>query len=273
MQLSMANSKGLTMPVTPDIMILPSQLAPFAKRAGDVLCVNPGRLAKGQAGGTFAKLSVHPILRNIRSGGSRKITAGLNVTPPGKESPSDLTPSPGSAENGAAVEQTDASASKIMPQKLSENFESAVREPVAESAADTSSKSDAAGMEVDAAAGANSNKEAHNQDAGAEEDKMQTADAEVKTESAESTEVLDTVSAEGEQTAEEPKAAKVPTNTEQSKDAESHSNSAAAEPSVANGPTEIGASASPIGKTESSDKHVETLHRVLERTRVDIIKL
>ena len=79
----------LDLPCTPDILILPSDLAPFAKlvaaesparsgaaadaanlgAAGDagarqrvvmgtVVCVNPGRLAKDKTGGTFAKLQV-----------------------------------------------------------------------------------------------------------------------------------------------------------------------------------------------------------------------
>lgn len=81
----------LELPCTPDILILPSDLAPFAKLVaaespaksgaaadaanlgavaggdvgthqllvmGNVVCVNPGRLAKDKSGGTFAKLQV-----------------------------------------------------------------------------------------------------------------------------------------------------------------------------------------------------------------------
>jgi DNA polymerase alpha subunit B len=48
----------------PDILILPSQLAPFAKLMpppdGGALCLNPGKLARNAAGGSFALLSVHP---------------------------------------------------------------------------------------------------------------------------------------------------------------------------------------------------------------------
>jgi hypothetical protein len=32
---------------TPDIMIIPSNLMAFAKRAGETLLINPGRLTKG----------------------------------------------------------------------------------------------------------------------------------------------------------------------------------------------------------------------------------
>lgn len=67
-QISIANSHGFDLPVTPDILVLPSQLNPFAKRAGDVLCINPGRLTKGATAGTFARATVHPIIRNICSG-------------------------------------------------------------------------------------------------------------------------------------------------------------------------------------------------------------
>lgn len=57
-------SHALEMPLTPDLLITPSQLAPFAKLvpvargglegppqlAGNVVCINPGRLAKGSSG-------------------------------------------------------------------------------------------------------------------------------------------------------------------------------------------------------------------------------
>ena len=36
--------------------------------------MNPGRLVKGSTPGTFARLSVHPVLRHIRAGASRKVT-------------------------------------------------------------------------------------------------------------------------------------------------------------------------------------------------------
>lgn len=71
----------LQMPCTPDIMLVPSDLNPFAKLAsvqkpapnaskqaaagrtstslGHVVCVNPGRLTKG-TGGTFAQIQIAP---------------------------------------------------------------------------------------------------------------------------------------------------------------------------------------------------------------------
>ncbi|XP_075222802.1 DNA polymerase alpha subunit B isoform X2 [Lycorma delicatula] len=44
--------------VTPHILILPSDLRYFIKNVGDCVVVNPERLAKGQAGGSFARLCV-----------------------------------------------------------------------------------------------------------------------------------------------------------------------------------------------------------------------
>ena len=44
-----------------DILLVPSELAPFAKLVnGDTLCVNSGRLTRKQAGGNYAIIGVHP---------------------------------------------------------------------------------------------------------------------------------------------------------------------------------------------------------------------
>ena len=73
----------LQLPLTPDILLLPSDLNPFAKllslpkafpdganpsmrqpsttvseATGQVVCINPGRLAKGAGGGTFATIQI-----------------------------------------------------------------------------------------------------------------------------------------------------------------------------------------------------------------------
>lgn len=73
----------LQLPITPDILLLPSDLNPFAKllplpialpreaepalhskptqvasNAGQVVCVNPGRLTKGNGGGTFSAFQI-----------------------------------------------------------------------------------------------------------------------------------------------------------------------------------------------------------------------
>jgi DNA polymerase alpha subunit B len=57
-------SDKLRLPVSPDVMIVPSRLATFGRRlANGTLAVNPGQLAKGASGGTYAVLTVHPMPR------------------------------------------------------------------------------------------------------------------------------------------------------------------------------------------------------------------
>ena len=52
------------MPCRPDILILPSKLACIARPVcNSTLVVNPGQLAKGTTGGTYAVLNIHPIGR------------------------------------------------------------------------------------------------------------------------------------------------------------------------------------------------------------------
>ncbi|KAI1300662.1 DNA-directed DNA polymerase alpha subunit pol12 [Mortierella claussenii] len=45
----------------PDIIILPSKLKSFAKTVNHMVVVNPNQLSKAQSGGTFARLTIHPI--------------------------------------------------------------------------------------------------------------------------------------------------------------------------------------------------------------------
>lgn len=62
-----ANMRAGGIDSLPDILILPSQLTPFAKVLpsvdGGALCINPGKLTRNTAGGTFALMSVHPRLQ------------------------------------------------------------------------------------------------------------------------------------------------------------------------------------------------------------------
>uniref|UniRef100_V9KK59 DNA polymerase alpha subunit B n=1 Tax=Callorhinchus milii TaxID=7868 RepID=V9KK59_CALMI len=46
------------LPATPDVLLVPSELRYFVKDVLGCVCVNPGRLTKGQVGGTFARLRV-----------------------------------------------------------------------------------------------------------------------------------------------------------------------------------------------------------------------
>ncbi|XP_062854567.1 DNA polymerase alpha subunit B isoform X2 [Trichomycterus rosablanca] len=46
------------LPLTPDILVVPSELRYFIKDAIGCVCVNPGRLTKGQVGGTYGRLLI-----------------------------------------------------------------------------------------------------------------------------------------------------------------------------------------------------------------------
>ena len=62
------HGEALTLDRTPDVLILPSDLKAFAETVeGDVVCVNPGRLARGNVGGTLAKLVIHPLAGEVAS--------------------------------------------------------------------------------------------------------------------------------------------------------------------------------------------------------------
>jgi DNA polymerase alpha subunit B len=53
---------GYSLPVQPDILLLPSKLTCLAKDvAGGTIAINPGHLVKGAVGGTFAVIDIHPI--------------------------------------------------------------------------------------------------------------------------------------------------------------------------------------------------------------------
>ena len=61
MNLDVTLKSNYSMPVQPDILILPSKLATFVKDVADgTTVVNPGYLVKGNKGGTFSVIDVHP---------------------------------------------------------------------------------------------------------------------------------------------------------------------------------------------------------------------
>lgn len=49
------------MNASPDVLILPSKLTHLIKDFNGSLIVNPGSLAKGSSGGSYAELSIHPL--------------------------------------------------------------------------------------------------------------------------------------------------------------------------------------------------------------------
>lgn len=62
--LDLAKANQWEMPCQPDILIVPSKLASFAKPVLDrTIVVNPGELTKNTTGGTYATIDVHPMKR------------------------------------------------------------------------------------------------------------------------------------------------------------------------------------------------------------------
>jgi len=62
--LDMKQQDGWKMPCKPDVLIIPSKLAPFcAPILGSTMAVNPGHLTKGTTGGTYAVMEISPIAR------------------------------------------------------------------------------------------------------------------------------------------------------------------------------------------------------------------
>jgi DNA polymerase alpha subunit B len=63
------------MPCRPDILIVPSKLTCFARAVCDsTLVVNPGHLAKGTTGGTYAVMNIYPMQREaLENAGSDEV--------------------------------------------------------------------------------------------------------------------------------------------------------------------------------------------------------
>ncbi|KAL7415252.1 DNA polymerase alpha subunit B N-terminal-domain-containing protein [Mrakia frigida] len=66
----------LNLETSPDILILPSNLAKFAKIVDSVVVVNPARLTQHHSGGTFARMVIHPSPREALEGGVRAGSGG-----------------------------------------------------------------------------------------------------------------------------------------------------------------------------------------------------
>ena len=47
--------------MSPDVLLIPSDLKTFAMGVHGVLCVNPGRMARGNNGGQYCAMTVHPL--------------------------------------------------------------------------------------------------------------------------------------------------------------------------------------------------------------------
>jgi DNA polymerase alpha subunit B len=53
-----------SLPVSPDVLLLPSRMRPFVRALGPTLLVNAGVLVKGSSAGTFARITIHPSSRH-----------------------------------------------------------------------------------------------------------------------------------------------------------------------------------------------------------------
>ncbi|KAL3812165.1 hypothetical protein ACHAXA_000934 [Cyclostephanos tholiformis] len=76
--LDMTKSREWEIPIRPDVLIVPSRLAPFAKPVsygnisnGMTLVVNPGELTKGSSGGTYARIGIRGVKTVYRGIGGR----------------------------------------------------------------------------------------------------------------------------------------------------------------------------------------------------------
>ncbi len=75
--LDLSKAKEWEMSVRPDILIVPSKLASFARQVLDTtIVVNPGELTKNVTGGTYAVIDVHPRERDV---GENGLEAGDNA--------------------------------------------------------------------------------------------------------------------------------------------------------------------------------------------------
>mmetsp|Transcript_34652 Transcript_34652/g.73024 ORF Transcript_34652/g.73024 Transcript_34652/m.73024 type:complete len:750 (-) Transcript_34652:180-2429(-) len=64
--LDLGRAQEWEMPVQPDILIVPSKLASFARKVCETtIVVNPGQLTKNTTGGTYAVIDVHPTSRDL----------------------------------------------------------------------------------------------------------------------------------------------------------------------------------------------------------------
>ncbi len=59
--MDLRHSRHWQMNNSPDILIVPSKLAPIAAESFGTLIVNPGLLSKGANGGTYASVTIAPM--------------------------------------------------------------------------------------------------------------------------------------------------------------------------------------------------------------------
>ncbi|KAK3093718.1 hypothetical protein FSP39_019217 [Pinctada imbricata] len=65
------------MPVTPHVLVTPSDLKQFVKDLNGCCCINPGRITRGQSGGTFARMVINT--NNVKSNSSISLNIKAQV--------------------------------------------------------------------------------------------------------------------------------------------------------------------------------------------------
>ncbi|EGD81644.1 hypothetical protein PTSG_02360 [Salpingoeca rosetta] len=75
--LDYAHIDNLKLPVTPDVIILPSTLRHFVRDVNGSLAINPGHLTRMSAGGTYAHLLIHGPRRNDIPEKSKGLLSGI----------------------------------------------------------------------------------------------------------------------------------------------------------------------------------------------------
>jgi len=77
--LDLSRDKEWEMPVQPDILIVPSKLASFARKVlNTTVVVNPGELTKNRTGGTYATIDIHPMKKEaLEAGMNEEMMSGV----------------------------------------------------------------------------------------------------------------------------------------------------------------------------------------------------
>jgi hypothetical protein len=82
---------GLDLPCSPDVLVSPSDLAPFAKLVSppssssessggvETVVINPGRLTRGVTGGTYAKVVIAPLKEGVEVAGGASASTNAPV--------------------------------------------------------------------------------------------------------------------------------------------------------------------------------------------------
>merc|ERR1712238_357881 len=78
MNVDVTKREAYSIPVQPDLLILPSKLTSFAKDVkGGTVVINPGHLVRGTVGGTYALVDLHPAKTDGAGGNTEQQISGM----------------------------------------------------------------------------------------------------------------------------------------------------------------------------------------------------